>query len=47
MQIPSLAGHEKPCQDIVASKMKEIELEVDVFDPPDGGIKKTPGLCSC
>lgn len=43
VQIPSLAGHEKPCQDIVASKMKEIELEVDVFDPPDEELKKHQG----
>jgi acetylornithine deacetylase len=43
VQIPSLAGNEKPCQDIIAAKMNDIGLDVDVFDPPDDVIQKHKG----
>ena len=33
VRIPSLEGEEKPCQELIATKLKELGLNVDVWVP--------------
>jgi DNA-binding LacI/PurR family transcriptional regulator len=40
LHIPSLAGGEKPCHDIVAAKMEAAGMELDIFKPPYEELKK-------
>lgn len=42
VRVPSLAGNEKPCQEIVAEKMNALGLEVDIWDPPDDELETHP-----
>ncbi len=42
VRVPSLAGNEKPCQEIVAEKMEAMGLEVDMWDPPDDELEAHP-----
>lgn len=42
VRTPSLEGDEKKCQEIVAEKMRSMNLEVDIWDPPDEELKAHP-----
>jgi acetylornithine deacetylase len=39
VRTPSLEGDEKAVQEIVARKLREIGLELDIWDPPDDELK--------
>ena len=42
VNIPTLAGNEKPCQEVIAKKMQALGLEMDVWDPEDAELMKHP-----
>ncbi len=42
VRIPSLEGNEKPCQEITAEKMRALNLEIDIWDPPDDALQAHP-----
>ncbi|HOG47654.1 MAG TPA: ArgE/DapE family deacylase, partial [Anaerolineae bacterium] len=42
VRLPSLAGDEKGCQDLVAAKMQHMQLDIDVWDPPDAELATHP-----
>jgi len=44
VQIPTLAGNEKPAQDVVLDKMKSLKLDVDTWDPPDDELARHPAF---
>ncbi len=44
IRIPSLAGNEKPCQEIVAETMKGLSLEVDMWEPNDEELINHPAF---
>lgn len=42
VRTPSLEGEEKAVQEIVARKLHDIQLEVDMWDPPDDELQAHP-----
>jgi acetylornithine deacetylase len=42
VRIPSLPGQEKPVQDVIAHKMTEMGLELDIWDPVDENLQSHP-----
>jgi len=44
VQTPSLAGSEAGCQEIIASYMRELGLDVDVWEPPDAELAAHPAF---
>jgi acetylornithine deacetylase len=42
VRIPTLPGEEKGAQDVIATKMSEMGLELDIFDPVDPGLRSHP-----
>jgi acetylornithine deacetylase len=44
VRVPSLAGNEKPCQEIVAEKMRALGLEIDMWEPQDDELQAHPAF---
>lgn len=42
VRLPSLEGHEKPCQDMLALVMRDLGLEVDYWTPDDAELQAHP-----
>lgn len=42
VRTPSLAGDEARCQEIIAERMRDLGLEVDIWDPPDDELAAHP-----
>lgn len=42
VRTPSLDGDEKAVQKIVTQKLREMQLDVDVWDPPDTELQTHP-----
>jgi acetylornithine deacetylase len=42
VRTPSLEGEERACQEIIAAKYRDMQLEVDIWDPPDEELKAHP-----
>lgn len=42
VRVPSLEGNEKPCQEIVAKHLRDMQLEVDMWTPVDAELEAHP-----